>query len=162
MSFGARLGAAILGASLLIVLAGAAGAHEPGEPHKSWFESLQRPDNHLHPERNSDRKSLYCCGAADIVKTKFMVEPGSERYPDDVWYAWLNKAWTRNSAGEDPQGVRPRRAGPPVRAGRHDPVLRAAQGRPVAAITTPARSARRRPGSPRTLPPCYGLAVSVA
>ena len=95
MSSGARLGAAILGASLLVVLAGAAGAHEPGEPHKSWFESLQRPDNHLHPERNADRKSLYCCGAADIVKTKFMVEPGSERYPDDVWYAWLNEAWTR-------------------------------------------------------------------
>ena len=95
MSSGARLGAAILGASLLVVLAGAAGAHEPGEPHKSWFESLQRPDNHLHPERNADRKSLYCCGAADIVKTKFMVEPGSERHPDDVWYAWLNEAWTR-------------------------------------------------------------------
>jgi hypothetical protein len=95
MSSGARPGAAILGASLLVVLAGAAGAHDPGEPHKSWFESLQRPDNHLHPERNTDHKSLYCCGAADIVKTKFMVEPGSERHPDDVWYAWLNEAWTR-------------------------------------------------------------------
>ncbi len=95
MSFDARLGAAILGASLLAVLPSAAPAHEPGEPHKSWFESLQRPDNHLHPERNADRKSLYCCGAADIVKTKFMVEPGSERHPDDVWYAWLNEAWTR-------------------------------------------------------------------
>jgi hypothetical protein len=94
MSSGARPGAAILGASLLVVLAGAAGAHDPGEPHKSWFESLQRPDNHLHPERNTDHKSLYCCGAADIVKTKFMVEPGSERHPDDVWYAWLNEAWT--------------------------------------------------------------------
>jgi hypothetical protein len=95
MSFDARLGAAILGSGLLVVLAGAAGAHEPGEPHKSWFESLQRPDNHLHPERSTDHKSLYCCGAADIVKTKFMVEPGSERHPDDVWYAWLNEAWTR-------------------------------------------------------------------
>ena len=49
----------------------------------------------MHPERNTDRKSLYCCGAADIVKTKFMVEPGNERYPEDVWYAWLNEAWTR-------------------------------------------------------------------
>ena len=95
MSFDARRGAAIVGASLLVVLAGAAGAHGPGEPHKNWFESLQRPDNHLHPERNTDRKSLYCCGAADIVKTKFMVEPGNERYPEDVWYAWLNDAWTR-------------------------------------------------------------------
>ena len=95
MSFDARLGAAILGSGLLVVLAGAAPAHEPGEPHKSWFESLQRPDNHLHPERNTDHKSLYCCGAADIVKTKFMVEPGSERHPEDVWYAWLNEAWTR-------------------------------------------------------------------
>jgi hypothetical protein len=82
MSFDARRGAAIVGASLLVVLAGAAGAHGPGEPHKNWFESLQRPDNHLHPERNTDHKSLYCCGAADIVKTKFMVEPGNERYPE--------------------------------------------------------------------------------
>ena len=94
-SFRARAGAAILAAGLLAVLAGAACAHGPDEPHKSWFESLERPDNHLHPERNSDRKSLYCCGAADIVKTRFMVEPGGAPHPDDAWYAWLNNAWTR-------------------------------------------------------------------
>lgn len=95
MSSGARLGAAILGASMFVALVDAVCAHGPGEPHKDWFESLQRPDNHLYPERNKDPKSLYCCGAADIVKTKFMVEPGNERYPEDVWYAWLNDAWTR-------------------------------------------------------------------
>ena len=95
MSFGARLSAAILGASLFVVFPSVPFAHELGEPHKNWFESLQRPDNQLHPARNWDRKSLYCCGAADIVKTKFIVEPGSERHPDDAWYAWLNNAWTR-------------------------------------------------------------------
>ena len=36
-----------------------------------WFENLQRPDNHLHPYR--DPKSLYCCGEADVVRTKFKV-----------------------------------------------------------------------------------------
>ena len=67
----------------------------PDGQHKQWFESLQRPDNHLHPHRQSDPKSLYCCGAADIVKTKFRVELGSGPYPEDVWYAWLKDTWTR-------------------------------------------------------------------
>ena len=43
----------------------------PDGPHKEWFENLRRPDNHLHPERNVDPKSQYCCGAADVVKTRF-------------------------------------------------------------------------------------------
>jgi hypothetical protein len=29
------------------------------------------------------------------VKTKFKVEPGDERYPEDRWYAWLKDEWVR-------------------------------------------------------------------
>jgi hypothetical protein len=65
----------------------------PDSPHKSWFESLQRPDNHLHPERKLDPKSLSCCGIADTVKTKFKVESAGEKHPEDVWYAWLGERW---------------------------------------------------------------------
>ena len=32
-------------------------------------------------------------GIADTVKTKFKVEPGDERYPEDRWYAWLKDDW---------------------------------------------------------------------
>jgi hypothetical protein len=37
-------------------------------PHRAWLERLMRPDNDRHPERQHDRKSLFCCGEADIVK----------------------------------------------------------------------------------------------
>jgi hypothetical protein len=66
-----------------------------GRPHKEWFQNLQRPDNDAHPYRNADHKSLFCCGAADVVKTKFRIEQGSDKYPEDVWYAWLDDTWTR-------------------------------------------------------------------
>jgi hypothetical protein len=65
----------------------------PEGPFKQWFENLQRPDNDSHPERSADHKSLFCCGAADVVKTKFKVENGDERYPEDRWYAWVNEQW---------------------------------------------------------------------
>jgi hypothetical protein len=67
----------------------------PDGAHKEWFQNLQRPDNAQHPERQLDPKSLFCCGAADVVKTKFMVEQGGDKYPEDVWYAWLNDTWTK-------------------------------------------------------------------
>jgi hypothetical protein len=35
------------------------------------------------------------CGAADVVKTKFRVEPGGGPHPDDVWYAWLDDIWIK-------------------------------------------------------------------
>ena len=54
----------------------------PDGPHKEWFENLRRPDNHLHPERNVDPKSQYCCGAADVVKTRFKVEMAGGDYPE--------------------------------------------------------------------------------
>ena len=88
---------ALLAAAIFLVFGTTALAHGdwPEGPHKSWFENLQRPENHLNPHRALDPKSLYCCGAADVVKTKFKVEPGGDRYPEDVWYAWLNETWTR-------------------------------------------------------------------
>jgi hypothetical protein len=67
----------------------------PDGPHKRWFETLQRPDNHLHPQRQLDPKSLYCCGAADVVKTRFRVEPARAPHPEDTWYAWLNEEWVK-------------------------------------------------------------------
>ena len=42
-----------------------------------------------------DQKSLFCCGAADVVKTRFKVENAGDRHPEDVWYAWLDGEWTR-------------------------------------------------------------------
>jgi hypothetical protein len=71
-----------------------AGGEWPDGPYKQWFQSLQRPDNDRHPERQMDPKSLSCCGAADVVKTRFKVEEGNERYPEDRWYAWVNEQWT--------------------------------------------------------------------
>ena len=58
------------------------------------MESLQRPDNDRNPQRQLDPKSLFCCGEADIVRTKFKVENAGGRYPEDRWYAWLDDAWT--------------------------------------------------------------------
>jgi hypothetical protein len=33
-----------------------------------WLESLMRPDNDRHSERQFDLKSLFCYGEADIVR----------------------------------------------------------------------------------------------
>ena len=30
-----------------------------------------------------------------MVKTKFKVEVGNGKHPDDVWYAWLKGKWTK-------------------------------------------------------------------
>jgi hypothetical protein len=60
-------------------------------PIKDYLHHLQRPDNGKHPER--DKYARSCCDAGDTVKTKFMVEPGGGRRPDDRWYAWLNEKW---------------------------------------------------------------------
>jgi hypothetical protein len=61
----------------------AGGGEWPDGPCKEWFQGLERPDNHLHPERKLDLKSLYCCGAADVVKTRFKVESAGGRHPDE-------------------------------------------------------------------------------
>jgi hypothetical protein len=39
--------------------------------------------------------SPYCCGAADVVKTKFKVESTGRPHPEDQWYAWLNETWEK-------------------------------------------------------------------
>ena len=87
--------AAAIAAAMSTAVPALAGGEWPDGPNKLWFESLQRPDNHLAPYRNLDPKSLFCCGIADTVKTKFKVEPGDERYPEDRWYAWLKDDWVR-------------------------------------------------------------------
>jgi hypothetical protein len=51
-----------------------AGGEWPDGPNKNWFKNLQRPDNDKNPQRQLDTKSLFCCGIADTVKTKFKVE----------------------------------------------------------------------------------------
>src|SRR5262245_17937388 len=84
--------AAVLAAAMLSASSLTAGAHDG--PHKHWLESLLRPDNHKHPERGMDPKSLFCCGEADIVKTKFKVESTGGPHPEDQWYAFLKDAWT--------------------------------------------------------------------
>jgi hypothetical protein len=91
-TWSALLAAAI---SILFSTTGLSHGDWPEGPHKEWFQNLQRPDNDAHPSRKLDHKSLFCCGAADVVTTKFKVELGGDRYPEDVWYAWLNDTWTR-------------------------------------------------------------------
>jgi len=89
------LAAAALAAAMSTTVPAHAGGEWPDGPNKLWFEKLQRPDNHLAPYRTIDPKSLSCCGVADTVKTKFKVEPGDERYPEDRWYAWLKDQWVQ-------------------------------------------------------------------
>jgi hypothetical protein len=47
----------------------------------------------LHPYR--DPRSLYCCGEADVVRTKFKVKGNGGPHPEDTWYAWLNETWVQ-------------------------------------------------------------------
>jgi hypothetical protein len=55
----------------------------PDGPIKNYLHNLQRPDNDNHSERDKFARS--CCDAGDTVKTKFKVEPGDGRHPDDRW-----------------------------------------------------------------------------
>jgi hypothetical protein len=63
----------------------------PDSPNKQWFQNLLRPDNHLSPSRRD--QSLYCCGEADVVRTRFRVETADEGYPADRWFAWIDDGW---------------------------------------------------------------------
>jgi hypothetical protein len=84
---------AAMAAAILLAFSaeGFAGGEWPDGPNKTWFEGLQRPDNDKNPYR--DYKSRFCCSVADTVKTRFKVEPGTEKHPEDRWYAWINDAW---------------------------------------------------------------------
>jgi hypothetical protein len=70
---------------------GRAGGEWPDGPNKQWFQNLERPDNNKHPYR--DPRSRWCCGAGDVVKTKFKVEGAGDKHPDDQWYAWITEQW---------------------------------------------------------------------
>jgi len=85
--------AVAIAAAMSTAVPARAGGEWPDGPNKAWFENLQRPDNHLAPYRNIDPKSLFCCGIADTVKTKFRVEAGDSKHPEDRWYAWLKDQW---------------------------------------------------------------------
>ena len=117
-------GAAVVAATMLLALPSTtiAGGEWPDGPNKKWFQSLQRPDNDKHPERQLDSKSLSCWGIADTVKTKFKVEAGDEKYPEDRRYAWLKEQWV-DPARKDRPRSRARRAALSLPAGRYDPVL---------------------------------------
>jgi hypothetical protein len=68
----------------------------PDGPNKRFFQNLQRPDNYLREGPNYDvNEPVSCCGAGDVVKTKFKVEPGKGPHPVDTWYAWLHDEWIK-------------------------------------------------------------------
>jgi hypothetical protein len=81
--------------------------------------------------RQSDPKSLYCCDAGDVVKTKFKVESGGGAYPEDTWYAWLDESWTKIPAEKIVKDYAPNGQAYLFHAGRHHPMFRPAQGRPL-------------------------------
>ena len=119
------------GGALALLLALLANGVAHDGPHRTWLESLQRPDNDRNPWRQLDPKSLFCCGEADIVRTKFKVENTGGRYPEDRWYAWLDEAWTLIPPEKILAGARPERRGFSLCTRRRHPVLRPAQRRPV-------------------------------
>ena len=106
-----------------------AGGEWPNGPNKTWFQNLQRPDNNQHPYRQSDPKSLFCCGIADTVKTRFKVEAGNERYPEDRWFAWLKDEWVLIPSEKIVEDSRAGRPAVSLHVVWHRPVFRAAQGR---------------------------------
>jgi len=63
----------------------------PLKDYLHYLHHLQRPDNDKHPER--DKYARSCCDGGDTVKTKFRIEDGDGRHPDDRCYAWLNEKW---------------------------------------------------------------------
>lgn len=63
----------------------------PTGPTNKWFQKLERPDNDKYPYR--DPRSRSCCGAGDVVKTRFKVEDAGDKHPDDRWYAWISEQW---------------------------------------------------------------------
>ena len=96
----------------------------PNSPNKAWFENLQRPDNHLHPYL--DPKSLYCCGEADVVRTKFKVEGNGGPHPEEYLVRVAERDVGSNPPGKDRQRFFADGRGFAFRAGRHDSVLRSA------------------------------------
>src|SRR4029077_8140933 len=50
---------------------------------RDYFEKLLRPDKYNRSD-TPDGPSRSCCGAGDVVKTKFKVEVGNGKHPEDV------------------------------------------------------------------------------
>jgi hypothetical protein len=65
----------------------------PDGPLKDFLEKLQRPDANLYPYFEGN--PISCCGAGDVVDTKFRVEHDKGPHPEDTWYAWLKGKWVR-------------------------------------------------------------------
>jgi hypothetical protein len=93
MIAGVRLGTASMAATMILTASPRCltGGDWPDGPNKQWFQSLQRPDADQNPWW--DAKSRSCCGAGDVVKTKFRVEKASGPYFEDSWYAWVKNEW---------------------------------------------------------------------
>ena len=93
MNLDARLRTVTMATTMMLAgpLACLAGGEWPDGPYKQWFQSLERPDAYKNPWW--DAKSRSCCGAGDVVKTKFRVERAGGRHPDDTWYAWIDNDW---------------------------------------------------------------------
>ena len=60
--------AAAIAAAMSTAVPALAGGEWPDGPNKLWFESLQRPDNHLAPYRKLDRSR--CSVAASPTPSK--------------------------------------------------------------------------------------------
>jgi hypothetical protein len=73
--------AAAIAAAMSTAVPALAGGEWPDGPNKLWFESLQRPDNHLAPHRNLDPKSLFCCGIAAPSKPNSRSSPATNAIP---------------------------------------------------------------------------------
>jgi len=63
--------AAAIAAAMSTAVPALADGEWPDGPNKLWFESLQRPDNDKHPNR--DKNSQSCCDANGTVQTTFKV-----------------------------------------------------------------------------------------
>jgi|SRR4051812_25372244 hypothetical protein len=63
------------------------------DPTSYGSKDYSAPTTISTPRARSIRSPCFAVGIADTVKTKFKVEPGDERYPEDRWYAWLKDDW---------------------------------------------------------------------
>jgi hypothetical protein len=130
-----RLGAAALAGCIAIALSSAAFSRGewPDSPNRAWFENLQRPDNDVHPERRYDPKSLYCCGEADVVKTKFKVESQRRPSPRRRLVRLAKRKVGLKSQKRNSSRIHLQLRSTALLAGGYDPMLRAAKGWSVSA-----------------------------
>jgi hypothetical protein len=71
--------------------------HPPGIDGE-FLNTLERPDNHNNPSRNSPgstHNALLCCTDQDAVKVRYRVEREGGQYPQDIWFVWFKDIWTK-------------------------------------------------------------------